>query len=153
MSPSLALVLMAVLLAVWLLYRRGQASNKDTGATTRTETLKTLGDTGKQAARSKVAHKATEYHAVSIRVPGAACDAAKALKGQRFLSSEAPLLPLADCDAAECSCTFAHHADRRAGDDRRGLYGGVAGSSTGSHPVEQRKSGERRKSDDDFDVF
>jgi hypothetical protein len=59
------------------------------------------------------------WHAVSIVGPGTACAAALACKGKRFLSKEAPLLPLKNCDAARCDCKYRHFADRRAGDRRR----------------------------------
>jgi hypothetical protein len=53
------------------------------------------------------------YHSVSIRLGKHACEAAKALVEQRFLAKEAPRLPLQKCDAASCTCVFAHHEDRR----------------------------------------
>ena len=56
----------------------------------------------------------TRYHAVSIRLrESSACDAVRALAGDRFLPSEAPLLPVDGCDAAICKCTYRHHDDRR----------------------------------------
>jgi hypothetical protein len=53
------------------------------------------------------------FHAVSIDVGPQACDAAKARIGVRFLSREAPRLPLADCGRTDCSCRYVHHDDRR----------------------------------------
>jgi len=53
------------------------------------------------------------YHAVSI-IPGSeACEAVKAREGERFLSREAPRLPLPDCGRTDCRCHYAHHGDRR----------------------------------------
>ena len=65
------------------------------------------------------ARKAAEpWHAVSI-VPGERiCAAARALKGQRFLSREAPTLPLRECDLTVCKCRYTHHPDRRVGPRR-----------------------------------
>jgi hypothetical protein len=54
------------------------------------------------------------YHAVSIVSGSKGCDAAKAQLGRRYLSREAPRLPLADCGNPECRCHYAHHDDRRA---------------------------------------
>jgi hypothetical protein len=55
------------------------------------------------------------YHAVSI-VPGRnACTAACALRDRRFLSNEAPVLPLPGCNASPCVCRYEHHDDRRKG--------------------------------------
>jgi hypothetical protein len=53
------------------------------------------------------------FHAVSIETGPQACDAAKARAGYRFLSREAPRLPLRDCTCAQCTCRYLHHADRR----------------------------------------
>ncbi|KAA3654917.1 MAG: hypothetical protein DWQ11_02590 [Proteobacteria bacterium] len=61
------------------------------------------------------------YHCVTINPGEPACRTAQTLKGIRFLSAEAPLLPLASCDASRCRCTFTHYKDRRRG-DRRNPY-------------------------------
>lgn len=59
------------------------------------------------------------FHAVSI-VPGPiCCQAARDIEGVRFLSKEAPRLPLPGCKGGPCKCRYAHHADRREGADRR----------------------------------
>jgi hypothetical protein len=59
------------------------------------------------------------WHAISI-VTGSVvkgdytCPAAMALREKRFLSGEAPQLPLADCaKPGRCACHYQHHADRR----------------------------------------
>jgi hypothetical protein len=54
-----------------------------------------------------------------ITATPAACDAAQACKGKRFLSSNAPLLPLAGCDVMRCDCRYRHYDDRRAGPRRQ----------------------------------
>ena len=59
------------------------------------------------------------FEAVSIHAYGGHCDAAAHLSGHRFLSSEAPPLPLPDCTGANCHCVYLHHYDRRTGSDRR----------------------------------
>ncbi len=60
-----------------------------------------------------------QWHAVAI-VPGArACAAAEGCRGRRFLSKEAPRLPLQECNTAECRCKYRHYEDRR-GPPRRG---------------------------------
>lgn len=41
------------------------------------------------------------------------CEAVKAIASQRFLSADAPKLPLNACDAANCRCTYQHYVDRR----------------------------------------
>lgn len=69
------------------------------------------------------------YAAVSVDPGRQACRAAKKLEGERFLSTEAPSLPLADCDESTCGCHYRKHEDRRADEDRRnnlGRFGGFA---------------------------
>ncbi len=59
------------------------------------------------------------FRAVSINASSRACDPARALKGQRFLSRNTPILPLEGCGSRECRCVYVHHADRRKGDGGR----------------------------------
>jgi hypothetical protein len=69
----------------------------------------------KRANNNKNAHYhiTNPYHAVSI-VPGATCcNAARDLRAQRFLSREAPPLPLAACTVSPCRCSYKHFDDRR----------------------------------------
>ncbi len=61
------------------------------------------------------------YHAVAIRVRGKGCDMARRVVGKRFLSSEAPMLPLSGCSSPVCSCKYVHFDDRRHY-DRRGPH-------------------------------
>lgn len=53
------------------------------------------------------------YHAVSIECETGTCNAVQQIEGNRFLSSEAPLLPLPDCASEPCNCKYVHHEDRR----------------------------------------
>lgn len=61
------------------------------------------------------------YHGVTISIDDKACHAVKQLSGKRFLASEAPQLPLADCNTQHCFCQYMHHPDRRLFKDRRQL--------------------------------
>ncbi len=126
-----AFILVALLLA-WLLIRRRSASAVEK----------------QESAPPPVSHKSTEFHAVSIRFESNACKAARQMEGRRFLSSAAPRLPLPECDVLECNCRFIHHKDRRTGRDRRSPFGpGGMGGGTGRFEQEQRKGGDRRKTD------
>ena len=69
--------------------------------------------------------KPVSHHAVSIAPGQRCCTGARELRGQRFLSREAPMLPLASCDRTECTCRYEHHEDRRKG-PRRARDMGVA---------------------------
>ena len=55
------------------------------------------------------------FHAVSIRAGSEhACPAVQELENVRFLSEDAPMLPLEGCGAREsCRCTYVHFEDRR----------------------------------------
>lgn len=100
--------------------------------------------------KTPVANKAdttSAFHAVSLKYSSNACDAAKAMTGRRFLSGAAPRLPLPGCDALECRCGFAHHEDRRTGNDRRSPFNPATfGGGTGTFKVERRDRRDRRQS-------
>lgn len=125
--PMLVLIL-ALLLAIYWLVRKRAAL---------------LDTTPKVILRAK--DKSTEFHAVSIKITHGACDPARQMTGRRFLATAAPQLPLPECNVLDCECRFVHHADRRAGKDRRSPFapGGAAGVS-GVYESEQRAGKERR---------
>src|SRR3981189_1697712 len=55
------------------------------------------------------------WHAVSVVGGPRACPAAEGLRDKRFLSDEAPRLPLPECSSPwRCKCVYRHHPDRRA---------------------------------------
>jgi hypothetical protein len=67
------------------------------------------------------------FGAVQIRPRGKACRAAHLLAKHRFLAKDAPALPLRECTAARCACTFSKLPDRRT-DGRRLDHGGLTAS-------------------------
>ena len=87
-----------------------------------------------------------EFHAVSIQPGIRCCHQARALQGQRFLSREAPPLPLKNCTCGSCTCHYEHHEDRRAR-PRRARDMGVAidGWAEADRRVEKGRG--RRKTD------
>ena len=128
-------ILIVLLMGAWFFVRRNESKKKP-----RTE--KSVAEI-----RSEVASRSTPYHAVSIKLTGNACNAAKAMAGRRFLSGAAPRLPLPDCTMLECNCRFVHHADRRAGDRRSQFQGGIGlTGSSGAYQKERRDKDDRRKS-------
>lgn len=84
------------------------------------------------------------YHAVSVLPGTEACAAAYRFSGQRFLSKQAPRLPLPSCDAISCTCRFKHHKDRRAGPRRNSDVGIVTLGYAGR---DRRQSRGRRATD------
>jgi hypothetical protein len=88
----------------------------------------------------------SRWSAVSIVAASASCEAARALKGRRFLSAEAPRIPLAECTLAEsCHCVYRKYADRRAGPRRTEDQDGMR-RTAGSGP--ERRAGRGRRSTD-----
>ena len=75
----------------------------------------------------KLASHSSAYEAVSIHSYKDKCPAVASLAGERFLSSEAPLIPLESCSSDTCHCVYMHHSDRRTGTDRRGHHESVDG--------------------------
>lgn len=78
----------------------------------------------RKSTKSSITPK-NHWGATSIFHDEKACDAVKAITGNRYLDSERniPRLPLPDCDATQCNCRYARHEDRRDDtEDRRSLY-------------------------------
>jgi hypothetical protein len=53
------------------------------------------------------------WHAVSVVPCRGACSTARAASGRRYLSKDAPALPLKGCHVTTCACRYRHHEDRR----------------------------------------
>ncbi|NQX88197.1 MAG: hypothetical protein HRT77_06005 [Halioglobus sp.] len=88
------------------------------------------------------------FHAVSILTADGHCAAVGSLKVQRFLSDEAPGLPLEACAVEDCQCRYLHHADRRSGArDRRLRLADDASARDVWHQRERRVSRGRRQED------
>lgn len=69
-------------------------------------------------------HSFHSFHSVSIVNNGSCCEQIEALSGKRFLSKDAPEIPMEECTMANCQCRYQHHEDRRQlGNDRRVEYG------------------------------
>ena len=61
----------------------------------------------------------TQWRAVKMKPGLMCCRFAETMRGEVFLSSEAPTFPLKQCTQKECSCKYTHLEDRRDGDERR----------------------------------
>lgn len=71
----------------------------------------------------KPLRKSMPFHAVTILCGDRACEAARSCAGIKYLSSEAPTLPLAACRAPTCTCRYEHCDDRREDEERRSFFG------------------------------
>jgi hypothetical protein len=84
------------------------------------------------------------WRAVKVVSGDSACEAVQQLRGRRFLTREAPRLPLPDCNRQnECQCKYQHLPDRR-GSPRREADSGF-GSAPKPMVAERRRPGERRE--------
>jgi hypothetical protein len=89
--------------------------------------------------------RGSPYHAVEILPGNGACAAAEALRGQRFLSREASLLPLPNCDHESCKCIYQHYEDRRKESRRKRRGQGTSESAPGE---KERRIGRGRRQTD-----
>lgn len=96
-----------------------------------------------RAAAAALRRSRNSYHCVEVRKGEDACTAVEALGHVRFLSDQAPRLPVTGCTVQRCACGFIHYDDRRE-EDRRHPYGRLSSVP----PVisgERRARYERRK--------
>lgn len=89
----------------------------------------------------------SHFSAVSLQPDSQdCCEAVKEIMGIRYLSREAPLFPLAECDRSEkCKCIYKRWDDRRQ-DDRRDMDMGIANQFF--HDDEKRSLRRGRRSAD-----
>jgi hypothetical protein len=88
----------------------------------------------------------TPFRSVSILQGPNACCASKDLAKVRFLSKQAPALPLAKCDMQhQCQCRYVKHADRRT--ESRRLIDAIGMSALLFESQERRAKVGRRKTD------
>lgn len=96
----------------------------------------------------KDAPTSSEFRGVEVIIDDSSCcTAVKALQGMRFLSDEVPALPVDQCNAATCQCSYKLFNDRRSDTRRTGdLIFDVASQI---HPDDHRTETESgRRSDD-----
>lgn len=83
------------------------------------------------------------FHGVEIQCTADACDAAKRSLGTRYLSHEAPLLPLKECSRGHrCRCRYRHFSDRRQA-PRRHADGNLPSCANEDH--QERRRGQDRR--------
>lgn len=90
--------------------------------------------------------KSEPWHAVTLVGRGKCCPALDSYRGARFLSGEAPRLPLAECDRPHtCTCTYRHYPDRRTEQRRDSDAGSPVGAA---RPVAEKRSSRGRRATD-----
>ena len=98
----------------------------------------------KPKARVVTKPKVSAYHCVELVIPSDGCEAAMKLHGKRFLSAEAPTLPLPGC-TQQCNCRFKHYNDRRH-EERRDPFSTSALHTIYVENKNRRLGGDRRHS-------
>lgn len=99
------------------------------------------------ASHALPARASSHWHAVALKPKGQCCEAVQARRSARFLSKEAPRLPLAECNTSDtCTCVYKHHADRRAQPRRQDEQDGLRRS--GKVEQERRQTPDRRRTDE-----
>jgi hypothetical protein len=100
----------------------------------------------KPASRTAEVGDSGKYHSVAIACRTRSCEAVQQLKGKRFLSTEAPALPVQGCAADSCQCRYVHFDDRR-DDDRRTPFGKYSSIPPLFIDHERRNQSGRRSND------
>jgi hypothetical protein len=89
------------------------------------------------------------WHAVSVVAGPLHCPAVEGLRDKRFLSDQAPLLPLPECSSpSRCKCVYRHFADRR-GAARRATDSGMPATPRTGEERREKKRGRRREDQSD----
>ncbi len=101
-----------------------------------------------RAILAAVQNRTRSYHSVEVLAGFYSCGAAQQLAHARFLSDEAPSLPVPGCRVERCTCRYIHHDDRRE-DDRRNPYG-RARAMPPAIAGERRAKRDRRRAQDNL---
>jgi hypothetical protein len=150
-SFTASLIAAGFLLVLLLIVRRYE---KDNAKIKTAKPKRPINSPVKQAEKTmNPATESSEFHAVAINCNDSACDAAKALLGKRFLSNDAPRLPLDECTVPTCECRFRHYADRRNAKNRRNQFAAGIGGDTGIHKQDERETKKDRRSNPDDELF
>lgn len=86
------------------------------------------------------------WKAVSILPGPRSCKAVRGVTNRRYLSAEAPRLPVAECNVERCECRYKHHADRRAKVQRKRDRDGIAAP----YNAAERRSVSRGRRESDY---
>jgi len=107
-----------------------------------------------RSAKAKQVMKPQPTHRAVSVCPGAfSCQAIRELEETRYLSGDAPMLPLRECDQEKCKCVYEHHDDRRAEEDRRNTFAAYNGFDPIQDREERRERKERRGGQANYEDF
>ncbi len=98
---------------------------------------------GSRKTRAAAANR-SNYRAVEVFAgKDGCCSAAQDILGRRFLSDEVPMLPLPQCDAQSCGCTYRLYNDRRRSSLGRGEDCGVEAACSDELVMAMRRGEDR----------
>ena len=137
-------VIIALLLALAALWLKSRAAATERDTSGKTQTRKRLPSASNNPAS---AANRNPFHAVSVKHGATACSPVLELQNRRFLSAEAPHLPLHECDIAQCQCKYRHHKDRRHRDGARRSF------SQGHFAGQERRILQGRRAEDTDDDY
>jgi hypothetical protein len=89
---------------------------------------------------AKARHAPNNFHAVSIRPADKSCEGARRIQSMRYLSAQAPQVPLAECNASRCECRYVHYEDRRSSEERRDACTAPALELSETRVLKQRRA-------------
>lgn len=135
------LILAAVLAVAYVWYAKRKAATRSGVKHKKTTTKMSANKTSNKTSSTKFT-PARQYKCVVIKAGLIACKQAEAMRDQRMLRDEAPVLPLAGCHIGECECKFLRYDDRRTDERRNDLY--VSRSIFGGE-LDKREKTERRQ--------
>lgn len=79
------------------------------------------------------------YHSVTLEGGLDCCEAMQQIKHKRYLSADAPTIPIKGCDKADCHCHYQHFEDRRQPDSDRRIDYGVTQDLYGAFGEQNRR--------------
>ncbi len=94
-----------------------------------------------------------DFRAVSIKCGAGCCQAAKRLEGKRGFPGQIPRLPLSQCKAEKCACTYVQHKDRRTSENRRDEIVGLGRSFRFGDERRQRIDRRSGVPEEDMEMF
>lgn len=100
--------------------------------------------TSKKKSSNTATAKTSHYHSVEVKASKFACVAVMEIEGKRFLSADAPPLPLPECDQ-NCNCRYEHYDDRRQGDRRDSDVSNLSSINEKGEKKNRRLGGDRRR--------
>jgi hypothetical protein len=98
-----------------------------------------------EVTRNQPSKRAKLFYGVTVQPGMNSCKAVEKMRGRRYLTHEAPKLPLPECRRSNCQCRMIPEDDRRTGFDRRGDTFSAFGDYNPLSYFRRRKEGAERR--------